>query len=77
MTFVAWRIEMDSVFTAGEFVPYSGTYVVTHHPPHATEQAITLEFGMKFPRCVDCMNASFMLVHLHDIGDLFSAPLEL
>lgn len=52
---------MDNVFASSEVVLYSGTYVVTHHPPHATEQAITLESGMKFPSCVDCMNASFML----------------
>jgi hypothetical protein len=77
MTLVAWRTQMDILFTSGEVVPYSGTYVVTHHPSHATEQAITLESGMKFPRCVDCTNASFMLVHLQDIGDLLSAPLEL
>ena len=54
---------MDNVFTAGEFIPYSGVYRITHYPPHATEQCITLAKGRKFPHCVDCAQVSFMLVN--------------
>jgi hypothetical protein len=54
---------MDNVFTAGELIPYSGVYRITHHPPHATEQGITLAKGRKFPRCVDCGHVSFMLLN--------------
>jgi len=53
---------MDNVFTAGEFIPYSGTYRITHYPPHASEETITLAKGNNFPHCVDCAQVSFMLV---------------
>jgi hypothetical protein len=54
---------MDNVFTAGEQIPYSGVYRITHHPPHASEEAITLVRGNNFPLCVDCAQVSFMLVN--------------
>ena len=52
---------MDNVFAAGELIPHSGIYRITHHPPHAGEEAITLVKGNSFPRCVHCGQVSFML----------------
>ena len=54
---------MDNVFTAGDLVPFSGVYRITHSPPHASEEAITLAEGNHFPQCVHCNQASFMLVN--------------
>jgi hypothetical protein len=54
---------MNNVFTSGEFVPSSGVYRITHYPPHADEEAITLTEGNRFPLCVHCSHLSFMLVH--------------
>jgi hypothetical protein len=54
---------MDNVFTAGELIPYSGIYLITHYPPHASEQSITLARGNNFPHCVDCAQVSFMLLN--------------
>jgi hypothetical protein len=54
---------MDNVFTAGEFIPYSGVYRITHYPPHVSEETITLAKGSSFPHCVDCAQVSFMLLN--------------
>ena len=54
---------MDNVFTAGELVPYSGVYRITHYPPHTDEEAVTLTKGNAFPLCVHCSQVSFMLVN--------------
>ncbi len=54
---------MDNVFTAGELVPYSGLYRITHTPPHTAEEAVTLAKGSRFPQCVHCARVSFMLVN--------------
>jgi hypothetical protein len=51
---------MDNVFTAGEVVPYSGVYRITHYPPHIGEEALTLTKGSTFPRCVRCLRVSFI-----------------
>ncbi len=61
---------MDNVFTAGELIPYSGVYRITHYPPHASEQGITLTKGNSFPHCVDCPHVSFMLVNEFPNTDL-------
>jgi hypothetical protein len=53
---------MDSIFTAGESVPYSGVYRIIHYPPHTGEENVTLEKGTTFPLCVHCSHVSFMLV---------------
>lgn len=53
---------MDNLFTAGELVPNSGVYRITHYPPHTDEEAVTLSKGNKFPLCVHCSQVSFMLV---------------
>jgi hypothetical protein len=53
---------MDNVFTAGDLVPYSGIYCITHYPPHTDEEAVTLTEGNRFPLCVRCSHVSFMLV---------------
>ena len=54
---------MDNVFTAGEMVPYSGIYRITHYPPHTDDEPITLTEGRTFPLCVHCAHVSFMLVN--------------
>ena len=54
---------MDNVFTAGELIPYTGVYRITHYPPHVSEEGITLTKGNNFPHCVDCAHVSFMLVN--------------
>jgi hypothetical protein len=67
---------MDNVFTAGERIPYSGVYRISHYPPHASVQAITLAKGNNFPRCVDCGKVSFMLVNELFNSNLFSDLLD-
>jgi hypothetical protein len=62
---------MDNVFTAGELIPYSGVYRITHYPPHAIEEGITLVKGSNFPKCVDCAHVSFMLVNELSNTNLF------
>jgi hypothetical protein len=52
---------MNNIFLAGEPVPYSGIYRITHYPPHTTEEPITLTEGNPFPLYVDCAGVSFML----------------
>ena len=54
---------MDNVFTAGEPIPYSGLYRITHYPPHVCEETITLAKGNSFPQCVHCAQVSFMLLN--------------
>jgi hypothetical protein len=54
---------MDNIFTAGDSVPYSGVYRITHYPPHTGEETVTLEKGTPFPQCVHCAHVSFMLVN--------------
>lgn len=54
---------MDNVYAAGELIPYSGVYRITHTPPHANEEAITLVKGNPFPQCVRCAKVSFMLLN--------------
>ena len=53
---------MDNVFKTGEIVPYSGIYRITHTPPHAGEESVSLHKGNPFPQCVHCSKVSFMLV---------------
>jgi hypothetical protein len=55
---------MDNVFTVGEIVPYTGSYRITHYPPHTGEETLTLTKGSKFPQCVRCSHVSFMLIRL-------------
>jgi hypothetical protein len=62
---------MDNIFTAGEQVPYSGVYRITHTPPHTAEEALTLTRGTTFPLCVHCSRVSFMLVHELAESNLF------
>jgi hypothetical protein len=54
---------MDNVFTAGELVPYSGFYRITHTPPHTGEEGVTLAKGSQFPQCVHCAQVTFMLIN--------------
>ena len=68
---------MDNVFTAGELVPYSGVYRITHTPPHTGEEALTLTQGNMFPQCVHCSHASFMLVNALSESDLLTYSQEL
>ena len=68
---------MDNVFTAGELVPYSGVYRITHTPPHTDEEAITLAQGNMFPLCVHCSQVSFMLVNELSRSDLLAYSQEL
>jgi hypothetical protein len=67
---------MDNVFIAGELIPYSGVYRITHFPPHAREEAITLAKGKIFPLCVDCAHVSFMLIDEFSGRDLLYDSLE-
>jgi hypothetical protein len=57
------KLVMDNVFSAGEVVPHSGVYRITHYPPHAGEEALTLTKGSTFPQCVHGSHASFMLIY--------------
>lgn len=63
---------MDNVFAAGELVPYSGVYRITHYPPHSGEEAITLTKGSPFPQCVRCAKVSFMLLNELAQSDLLT-----
>jgi hypothetical protein len=71
------KTTMDNVFAAGELVPYSGVYRITHYPPHASEEAITLAKGNKFPLCVHCPRVSFLLLNQLPKSDLLTYSLEL
>ena len=68
---------MDNVFAAGELVPYSGVYRITHTPPHSGEEAITLAKGNPFPQCVRCAHVSFMLLNELSKSDLLTYSHEL
>jgi hypothetical protein len=68
---------MDNVYVAGELIPYSGVYRITHCPPHAGEEAITLARGNKFPLCVDCTRVSFMLLNQLPKSDMLTYSQEL
>ncbi|HEY3627161.1 MAG TPA: hypothetical protein VGL00_12780 [Terracidiphilus sp.] len=61
---------MDNIFNAGEVVPYSGLYRITHYPPHSGEEVLTLTKGNAFPQCVHCSKVSFMLVNHMQESDL-------
>jgi len=63
---------MDNIFTAGELIPYSGIYRVTHTPPHTTEESLALKKNEKFPQCVHCSKVSFMLLSDLSRSDLFA-----
>jgi len=67
---------MDNVFTAGELIPYTGVYRITHYPPHVDEEGITLTKGNHFPHCVDCAHVSFMLVNELPHTELLYASVE-
>ena len=67
---------MDNVFTAGEQIPYTGVYRITHHPPHVSEEGITLTKGNNFPHCVDCAHVSFMLLNELPHTELLYASAE-
>lgn len=68
---------MDNIFTAGEPVPYTGVYRITHYPPHTSEEAITLTEGSNFPCCVHCSHVAFMLVNEFTPIELINYSLEL
>jgi hypothetical protein len=68
---------MDNVFAAGELIPYSGVYRITHYPPHSDEEAITLTKGNPFPQCVRCAKVSFMLLNELSQSDLVTYSQEL
>jgi len=63
---------MNNVFTAGDLVPLSGVYRVTHYPPHTGEEETTLTQGDSFPQCVHCSQVSFMLLNALSESDLLT-----
>lgn len=67
---------MDNVFRAGELIPYSGIYLITHTPPHTREETLTLKKDGIFPKCVHCSKVSFMLLNDLSRSDLFAHTRE-
>jgi hypothetical protein len=68
---------METIFTNGEIVPYSGVYRIQHDPPHTSEEAITLAEGSTFPLCVRCLRVYFILVNHLSESDLLVYSQEL
>src|SRR5215216_949446 len=55
---------MSQELQAGQIVPESGIYRVTHHPVHAdAATAVTFIRGRRFPTCPSCDKISFTLVY--------------
>src|SRR5437762_7308203 len=51
-------------FRAGQLVPESGMYRVTHDPEHGeTPPVVTFIRGRRFPTCPHCDRSSFVLVY--------------
>ena len=68
---------MDNVFNAGQPVPYSGVYRITHYPPHTGEEIVTLTQGTMFPCCVHCSHAAFMLLNELSTSEVLNYSHEL
>jgi len=55
---------MAQEFRAGQIVPESGIYRITHDVQHAAdEHEITVIKGRRFPTCRHCQGVSFELMH--------------
>jgi hypothetical protein len=55
---------MSQELQAGQIVPESGVYRVTHDPMHAAAAAaVTFIRGRRFPKCPHCDKISFTLVY--------------
>lgn len=68
---------METTFTNGELVPYTGVYRIQHDPPHTADEAITLSEGTTFPLCVHCLRVYFILVNQLSESDLLVYSHEL